>query len=130
MSIDTAIVAALTGHAGLQALIGNDDSPETYRLTPLVQEQGGALPAVVYQRVVGAPEITLTDPSSSGVERVVYQFTAWAATHAAAHAVIEQVRLALRAATTVTAWPLSLRDLYDPEAMAFGAAYDFSIWYR
>lgn len=123
------VYAALTGYAGLTALVNNGDSPLTYRIYPLVMPQDPTVPAVVYQRIVGSRILTMSNAGGSGVERIVFQFTTWSRTMNEAHDVMEQVRLALNAAN-FAAIPLSNRTTHEPDTRLYGMEYDFSVWHR
>ena len=128
-SAEAEVYTALTSYAGLQTLVTNGDSPETFRIYPLVMPQDETLPAVVYQRIVGNRITTLSDAGGTGVERVVFQFTTWSTTMLEAHDVMEQVRLALVAASFEIV-PLSNRSVHEPQTRLFGMEYDFAIWHR
>ena len=129
MSANTSLYATLAAYAGLQALIGNGDSPVTSRIHPHLMPQDPTLPAVTYQLVAGTRANTLSDAGSTGVERNMYQLVAWATTLSSADAVMDQVRLALKNAA-INYVPLSKRESYDSETKLFGVQYDFAQWYR
>ena len=129
MSGSESLYSDLIDYAGLQALIANTDSPATYRVYPYQMPQDITLPAVVYQLIGGTRVISLADDGGTGVERNVYQVTAWAETLDSADSVIEQVRLALKNADRNYV-PQSKRETFDPETRLHGVEYDFSQWYR
>lgn len=129
MSASSTLVTTLKAYAGLQALIGNGDTPETYRVYPLVMPQDATRPNVVYQVIAATRQNTIADAGGTGVERVLFQITAWADTHLAAENVMEQVRLALKA-DPVSYVPISMDHVYEPQTKLYGVRRDFAQWYR
>lgn len=121
MTAEASLYTALTDHAGLTALV-------SARIYPLVIPPDPTLPAIAYQRIVSTPVETM-DQSGSGVDRVVFQVTAWSTTNAEAHSVIAQVDLAMAAASFAVV-TLSVRDDYDYETKLFGVSTDYSTWHR
>lgn len=119
MSVESDIYSALTGYAGLSALVST-------RVYPQVIPDGATLPAVAYQRVGTEPVQTLhgTVPAA----RARFSFSAWAATYADALSVIAQVRAALLAAAAFEAVYEFEVDLFDEESRRSGRIADFSIW--
>ncbi len=89
MSAETELYAALSGFAGLTALVST-------RIYPDAVPEGNALPAVVYQRL--ETELTMTIGSVAVAEDVKFSIAAWAETRAAADAAADQIALALSAA--------------------------------
>jgi len=119
----------LIAFPGLQALVANTDSPVTYRIYPYQIPQDSTLPAVVYQLIAGSRILTIADAGGTGVERNVYQITAWGETLDDADSVIEQVRLALKDSSRNYV-PQSKRETFDPDTRLHGVEYDFSQWFR
>lgn len=131
MTADEDLYTVLTSYAGLQALVGNGDSPETFRIYPVVMPQEESdKPAITYQRITGARINTMSDAGGSGVQNILYQITSWSRTHKEAHAVIEQVRLALFNNTTFQTVPINNRDNYESQTKLYSVEYDFSVWHR
>jgi len=86
MSAESQLYAALSGRAGLAALIAD-------RIYPDAIPEKKPLPAIVYIRASTSPTFTI-----GGVlicEDVRFSVTAWAATREAANAVADQVAAAL-----------------------------------
>lgn len=129
MSGSESLYSDLIAFAGLQSLVANTDSPVTYRVYPYQMPQDSTLPAVVYQLIAGSRVLTVADDGGTGVERNVYQITAWGETLDDADSVIEQVRLALKDASRNYV-PQSKRETFDPDTRLHGVEYDFSQWYR
>jgi len=86
MHIEDAVLAYLKTQSGLTTLVGTRIYPEEVPET--VQ-----LPAVTYILVSNVPIHVLTGKIT--LERPVYQYTAYAATKAAARAIAAQIALAL-----------------------------------
>jgi len=128
-SAEADVYTALTGYAGLQALIPTTDSPVQYKVYPILMPQDVTYPAVVYQRIVGTRANLMADGGGSGVERVLFQFTAWATTMLAAYNVMEQVRLALVAASFEVVFQVS-RAGHEPDTGLFSFTYDIAVWHR
>ena len=123
------LYSTLTGFAGVQALVNNGDSPQTYRIYPMLMKQDDTLPAIVYQRIVGNRIVVMDDNSGSAPERIVFQITTWAVTSNAANDLMEQVRQAFAAATYEVV-PLSNRSMFESDTRLFGMQYDFAMWHR
>ena len=113
------LYTALTGHAGLSALVGT-------RVFPVILPQNVTLPAVRYQRITGG-QVT-AHSGYTGLENPRYQIDAWANTFDAARAIAKQIRLAMTSATTFTAIVLTDFDDYEPEKNLFRISLDFSVW--
>lgn len=86
MSAETDLYAALSGRAGLTALV-------SLRIYPDAIPEGDALPAVVYQRASTDPVTTIG--GSTMAESVRFEISAWADTRASAEAVADQVSSAV-----------------------------------
>ena len=123
------LYSTLSGFAGVQALVNNGDSPQTYRIYPMLMKQDDTRPAIVYQRIVGNRVVLLEGNSGSAPERIVFQITAWAVTMQAATGLIEQARQAFAAATYEVV-PLSNRSTFESNTRLFGMQYDFAMWHR
>lgn len=121
MTAEADLYTALTGYAGLTALVST-------RIHPQVMPQDETLPAVVYQRIVGTRVETM-DQSGSGVYRVVFQITAWSTTSVETWSVADQIEAAIDAAS-FNSIQLSTRADYDADTKLFGVSSDYSMWYR
>ena len=86
MEIEEAVMAHLKAHAGLAVLVGT-----RIHYDELVQDE--VLPAVGIIQVSDVKQHFLT--GQSGLEQPIYQFTAYAATKAAARAVANQLKATL-----------------------------------
>jgi len=119
----------LISFAGLQALLGNGDSPETYRVYPSVAPQGVETPYLIYQLVSGNRQVPLTDAGGTGVENNLYQLSAFGNTLEIVDDVAEQARLALADSSANEYVPINKREWYETETRLFVVQYDFSQWF-
>jgi len=129
-TITEAVKAALDAYAPLQALVGNGDSPETYRIHPLLAPQDTAKPYVIFHKVAGERVNTLADAGGTGVERMRYRITCYDTEIKDAQAVMDQVRAALAAAATLSAWHVFETDDYEVDTHLYSVTQDYSIWYK
>ena len=117
MTIVATLKSALTGHAGLAALVGT-------RVYPLRRPKGAVLPCVVYQRISWPHEYTQEGPTMTTPR---FQLTCEAATIEAAEKVAVQARLAV---TDMT--PAGIidggRDLSEPDADVYAVAIDVILY--
>jgi len=98
-TVEAALVARLTGDAGVTALVGS-------RVYPQVVPQDAAMPALAYQRISETPEYSHTGFSS--LSRTRFQITIEADTMASVKAVAQAVRIALRGVT----WSFGAVDVF------------------
>lgn len=89
MSAETELYAALSGRAGLTALVGT-------RIYPDAIPENASLPAVVYVRSNTTPYYNIGGLLLA--EDVKFSLTAWSESRTQAEAVADQVRLALNGA--------------------------------
>ena len=121
MSVDSDLVARLTGHAGLTALI-------VARLFPNRLPDNPTVPAVVYQKITDVPDV---GQKSIANKRHRYQLTSWAATHLEAGAVEAQVHAALQLRAfgrVILAEPAGSRDTYERDAHLHGRIADYLLY--
>ncbi|HET6495421.1 MAG TPA: DUF3168 domain-containing protein [Thermoleophilia bacterium] len=108
MTIESDLFTALTGYAGLMALI-------VHRLYPDVRPQGATLPCVVYKRI-STPRAQAFGSAQTVVRsRPRFQFDCWATTAAGALALCAELRAGLLA----TSFPVTLASEYtgrDPDS--------------
>lgn len=122
--METILFTRLSTYAGLAALVGS-------RIYPIIMPQGVTYPAVTYQRIATEPRESCM-VEDVGWARARMQVTAWAETFSAARAIIEQVRGALQRWITTGVqgcFIVAEYDLYDDEALKFGAAIDVHVVY-
>ena len=124
MSIESTLYTRLSTFAGLTALVST-------RIYPLIAPQGVTYPAVTYQRISTMPrEVAMgSDP---GIARARIQVTAWGDTYTSVKAIADQIRLALERYNTTGIFDIYIiaeNDLYDEEALKFGAAIDAEVVY-
>lgn len=115
--IEERIVTALTGHAGLAALIGN-------RVYPQRMSQGATFPALVYTRVSGE---RLNNLDGDNIQNPRFQVDCLAESYSGAKAVAAQVELAFKAATFPSVF-IADRDDNDDATDIYLVSMDFSVW--
>ena len=120
--IEETIKTRLSAYPGLTALVGT-------RIYPVIMPEGVTYPGVVYQRISTMPrEIAMgSDP---GIGRARLQFTAWDNSYKVVKQIIEQIRLALERyniSDIIDIYVLAEYDLYDTDALKYGAALDFDV---
>ena len=125
-----AVYTVLSGYAGLQALVGNGDSPETYRIHAILMPQDQSVPAVTFQRVSDERVLTMTDAGGAGVVRDRIRITSWSKTLGEAQAVAEQVRLAMISATTFKSLQVFEADDREIDTLLYSVVSDYSVWYK
>lgn len=115
MSAEAAIVPLLTG------LVSG-------RIYPDVAPSGAGLPRIVYQQV-GGQAINYTEGTIPDKENARMQVVCWAATRAAAIALMKQAEAAIRTAPVIQVEPLGARvSGYEQDANLYSSQQDFSIW--
>lgn len=115
------LFAALTAHAGIEAIVGE-------RIYPIIVPEESDKPVLVYTIITTLRTVTLTDGDGPANQRV--QFSAFATSHKEAHDLLDQVRDCMVNATSFKALFLSEPiDDYDTEARLFYSYGDYSIWY-
>jgi len=129
-TITEAVKAALDAYAPLQALVGNGDSPETYRIHPILAPQDTAKPFVVFHKVSGERLKTMADSGGTGVENMRYRISCYDEQIIDAQAVADNVRKALAAAATISAWHVFETDDYEIDTGLYHVTQDYSIWYK
>jgi len=117
MSSESELYSALSGRAGLTALVGT-------RIDPDAIPEGSALPAVVYQRSSTSPVTTIG--SVTVAEDVRFAITAWAETRTAADAVADQIDAAVAAAGNPSA---DRSSGYDPECGLYACTIECQWWH-
>ena len=118
-TIEQDVHAALAGHAGLTALVGD-------RIYPVVLPEGVSYPAVRYQRIGGGP--LQHTGGDSGLENARIQIDVWAKRYAQAKDTAEQVRAAIRTATAFKAVSVAEVDGYEDDTRTFRVTLDYSLW--
>lgn len=116
MTAEESIYAALSGNAGVTALVGSRIYPDT-----IAEGQTGA--AVVYARSETEPVITIGGTKLA--ERATIHLEAWADSREEAGAVIDACEAALLAAQI---FPLNRASAYDPEVEAYAGVLDVVVW--
>lgn len=129
-TVTEAVKAALDAYAPLQAQVGNGDSPETYRIHPLLAPQDTAKPFIVFHKVTGQRVLTMAPAGGTGVENMRYRITCYDDSIATAQAMADNVRKALEAATTLSAWHQFEADDYEIDTGLYSVTQDYSIWYK
>ena len=96
------------------------------RVFPNVAPNNVQKPYVVYARVSNAPENTLAD--GAPVEKTRLQVDCYDTTYAAALALAETVKVAIKS-SAITNILLLEQDQFEPEALLHRVILDFSIWH-
>jgi hypothetical protein len=123
--MEALLYTRLSTFTGLTALVST-------RIYPLVCPQGVVYPAVVFQRISTEPRESCM-VEDAGIVRARVQVTAWGETYAAVMAIIDQVRQALQRWSTTGiqgTYIIGEYDLYDEEALKYGAAIDAQVVYE
>lgn len=125
-------ITTLRAFAGLQALVGNGDSPETFRIYNIEMEQDTAYPAISIHKVAQTRENTMADSGGSGVENARVRISVYDEDLSDCEAVQEQVRLALKNAesSTFAAVQIFNIDQFNVDSKLYQVIVDYSIWYR
>lgn len=124
--IEEAIYTALTGHAGLTALVGA-------RVYPMLLPQDATRPAVTYMRVSGARDVNINEISVDANPR--YQFDAWADAYETAYSVGAQIIAAVQTVESgsgVTVYGVLVvgeQDIYEPQTFLFRRVIDVQFLY-
>lgn len=131
MTLEEALYAYLSSHAGLSALVGS-------RIYPATMPQNVTLPAVTYFRVAGGVERTSGPTVAYRDGR--FQVSAWAELYATAKAVATQIRDALQnyqgtmggaeGVRVLDANVVSETDIYEPETGTYQVAVDVVFLYE
>lgn len=126
--MEAAIIALMLAHAPLTALVGG-------RIKPVVRGQGQPLPAVVFNRITGARDMTMAGPS--GTAESLVQIDCYGETYAATKAVANAVRGVLSGyrgtvggVEVLGVFLESERDSFDADATAkiYRVSMDFTVW--
>ncbi len=135
MSIETEIIDLLGNDATVAGLVGNDDSPETYRIYPLRLPQGYTLPAVSFQRVSTNRDHVIDD-GPIGWAWARFQFDLWSETYTDVRDLSNAVRQALDGYNgtlgTITVPGIfieSERDLFDETTEFYRVTQDYLVPY-
>jgi len=125
-----AVYTVLNSFAGIQALVANGTSPETYRIYAILMPQDPIMPAITFQRISAEREALMTDAGGNGVERARIRITSWAKSLAECQALAEQVRLAMKAATTFKVVHLLNNDAFESDTLLYSVITDSAVWYK
>lgn len=117
--IETTLAAVLAADPAVAALVG-------VRIEAMDRLQGGALPAVVYQRVGSVPEATIK--GDAGLDAVRVQVSCWAATFGGARNLAVAVRAAIVGSPLLRARTVMEMDDRDPVTRDYRVIQDFRIW--
>lgn len=126
----------MTFEAALKAHLQADATITSYvadRITPVIREEGAALPALVYTHVFGAPQNSI-DGFTSGLTRYVIQFDCWALTNQAAEALALAVRNRLGTVAStipqIVVAEFPLFDDYEPDTKRYRRALQCAMWHQ
>lgn len=103
------------------------------RIYPAILPQDPTYPAISYQYIAGASDISTDGPT--GLANPTFQIDCWAPTYAAMDALFEAVRKRLNGykgvaggAAVQGVFLVRKRDLYDNDAKVHRRSADWSIW--
>ncbi len=120
MSIESDLYTALSGHAGLAALVGA-------RIYPDGAPQDAAYPLIVVTLIASTPTVSLAGDSGQDASR--WQVSAWGETFDQVVAVIDAVRAAMAAATAFRSVPLAMyAGPVEPDLRLYHRIAEFSTW--
>jgi hypothetical protein len=120
--IETTLYSVLKADPTVAALVV---SGGVTRIYPLEVPQDVVMPAVVYQRIASAPEVTLD--GDAGLDAVRVQVSCWAATYAGAKELAAAVRAAVNASNLRAVTEIEIDDR-DTETRQYRVIIDFRIW--
>lgn len=136
MSIETELIDFFGNDAAVAGIIGNGDSPESYRIYPLRLPQGYTLPAISFQRISTDREHVIDD-GPIGWAWARFQLDMWAETYAEVRQLAEAVRQALDGyndemgdVTVAGAFAEGERDLYEEQTEIYRVTQDYLIPYK
>lgn len=128
MTIQADLFSALTGHAGLIALVSSG-SPLDHRIYPVRIPQSPTYPLIKYFRVTNNHINSLS--GSLNLNQSRYQFDIYAGTQAEAQAVEAQLIAAMAAASTFESILLSsIESDFDDDIENYRLIVDYSVWHR
>lgn len=123
MSIEARLYAALTGHAGLSALVGT-------RVYPIQLPQVPTLPAVTYLRISTVP-VQHRQNQTPTYSQARFQLDGWAAGFDAMIALRKQIRLAMGTFGSTSSPTVALlvgdRDILEAEPERWRCVLDYRI---
>lgn len=119
MSFEADLKSHLQGDSTLGSLVAD-------RVTPVIRPAGGALPAVTFHRIAGAPLNSLLGHTNDGT-RYRTQIDCWGQTHESAHAVANAVRSRMNTYTSALKSVLNFdQDDYEPDTRLYHVIMDYS----
>lgn len=122
MSLESALVAHLKADSAITAICAD-------RITPLVRDRDGTLPAATYQRLAGIPATDLDGLDGNLIEARM-QIDCWARGYDEVRALAEAIRTRLQtAASTFHAVTHFDQDFYEDDTRIFQVSLDITIWY-
>lgn len=124
MSVETALVSTLRGDANVAALIGNGDSPLTYRLYPVIASENNTTPYVVYTIVAGVRPQTFS--GLSVLENARIQVSVFADTYAGAKVLADYIVTAVD--TGMGLGSMLRQTFYEDDTKIHHHLLDFSLW--
>lgn len=103
-TIEFAIFEHLNADADLTALLGD-------RIFPMVMHQDAAIPSIVYQKISGVREYTLTD--RAGIAEPRFQFSCWGRSYFEAKTTSLKLRKAFELVFPITIGTTNAIKLFD-----------------
>ena len=121
------VYTVLSGYAGIKALVGNGDSPVTYRISNQVATQDTGNPYLTYQILFDTPYNSLTSADGVGSDRVRVQVSSFSDVESEAYALAKQVKLAMAASTTFSSVYKNAIQFYEEDTKLYSVITDYSV---
>ena len=118
-----AVYTVLSSYTNLTNLVST-------RIYAILMPQDATRPALTFQRIARDRVNNLSDAGGNGVVRDRYRFIAWGETLDGVQDIADQVRLALKNASTLESVPLFEADEFESDTKLYSVVSDFSIWYN
>jgi len=113
----------LNTNAGVRAIVGNADSPQTSKIYPGIAPESAAIPLIEYNVITDTPFSTVAGTSNAHSESI--QFSCHALTYAGAKALADAVHTALEG----TGYQTFRTDSYHPQTKTHSVFLDWSFIY-
>ena len=123
MSFEADLKAHLQASAALVALVAD-------RITPVIREEGAAVPAVSYQIVASDPMANL-DSMDTALRNIRLQLDCWSRAHSDVVAMADAIRTRMdtAAATFASVALPTLVDDYESDTRLYRRMLELSCWY-
>lgn len=127
MSAEAVVVAALLASSEVKTAVGNGDSPETYRISPLANTQDDGTMRITYQGVSLVPSASL-DGNTGNLDQQRVQVDYWGRDYDLLAALAAAGRAAV--ASVPTSLLIGGFDDFDEISKTYRISQDYNIWAR